>query len=209
MRLLIVQLSDIHFRSGSNRIGHAFEKLMSAILSIMPKPQACLVVVTGDVAYSGEGSQYNQAVTFFTRLEQELKVAFGGDHLRFDYIPGNHDCVVPEEDAGVRSAIVNSAHDRICQSVPDPGFIRNLLSAQNPFFEFYKQMTGSDLAENSRICRSNILQFADNRSRLVSINTALLSQRLETAGTLYLPDAVLKNVILSDEAVDATICLYH
>jgi hypothetical protein len=209
MRLLVVQLSDIHFRAVSNPVSERTDHIIGAICSIMPMPEACLVLVTGDVAYSGEPGQYKQAAAFFTGLQDKLRARFGTEKVRLDYIPGNHDCSLPIEDVELRSAVVNSAHDRICRAVPDIGFIRNLLSAQQAFFEFYKTMTGIDLPYNERICRSQVLRLADKQIRLLSVNTSFLSQREERAGTLYLPDTFLNTGFLPEKAVDATICVYH
>jgi len=209
MRLLIVQLSDIHFQATSNPIEDRIDKLASAILAIVPRPEGCLVLVTGDISYSGEPGQFSRASSFFDGLRRLLEVGFGAANVKFDYIPGNHDCILPKDEVEVRSAIVDGARERITVATPDTGFLRSLLSAQEAFFEFYSTMTGKTLAYAERICRSEVIELATKHIRLISLNSALLSQREEKAGTLYLPESLLNAVTASEADVDATVCVYH
>lgn len=208
MPLLIVQLSDIHLQSNANPVEGRLPKLLAAISSIRPLPNACLVLATGDIAYSGESEQYARAVTFFSDLKVGL-LELGFKSVVLNFIPGNHDCLLPKDELELRSAMVEGARTRIQTSHPDPAFLRNLLAPQNAYFDFQRQFDGRDLSYIEKICRAQTLTLGSKTVRLISINTALLSQRDEVAGSLYVPQALIEPVLEERSDADATICVYH
>lgn len=90
----ILHLSDIHFgrdRSGStdpfSRKSEILDKLIDtlAILSEGMKPD--LVLVTGDIAWTGKIAEFDEAYEWFQRLQSALGLDIG----RFVFCPGNHD----------------------------------------------------------------------------------------------------------------------
>jgi hypothetical protein len=119
MRVLFVQLSDIHFRSASNPISARVGSLVVAIRSIAPKPDFCVVLVTGDVAYSGQIDEYKNSEKFFSDLKADLSGYFGGSNLHFEFIPGNHDCFLPESEVELRAVVVRGIHPN-CLTRPRP-----------------------------------------------------------------------------------------
>ena len=91
--LRILHLSDVHFgqtdRSGTawrmrRVLGKAWEKNLDEI-GEDGKPD--LICFTGDIAYSGQPSEYAEATFFF----DELLTCLGVDKSRLFVVPGNHD----------------------------------------------------------------------------------------------------------------------
>ena len=58
MKLVIVQLSDIHIKTADDLILQKAHKIVSAIKSVEPTATAFLLAVTGDIAYSGIKEQH-------------------------------------------------------------------------------------------------------------------------------------------------------
>src|ERR1700733_5503501 len=174
MRLLVLQLSDIHFQSHANPIEERRDSLVQAVLSIHPYPDACLILITGDIANSGESAQYDRASAFFKSLKHLIGCAIGHDNVVLDYIPGNHDCNLPKAEVSVREAIVSKAQQHIAQKPIDSGYLSALLAPQKAFNEFYERMTGQQITEENAISRCVDLRFGDTYVRLLSINSALL-----------------------------------
>ena len=91
--LRILHLSDVHFgqtiRNGTNWrlrrvLGKAWEKNLGEIRED-GKPD--LICFTGDIAYSGQPSEYAEATLFF----DELLTRLGVDKSCLFVVPGNHD----------------------------------------------------------------------------------------------------------------------
>ena len=72
MKLVIVQLSDIHIKTGEDFILQKARGIVSAVKSVSPKPSAYLLAVTGDIAFSGKVEQYELACTFISAIKQGL-----------------------------------------------------------------------------------------------------------------------------------------
>ena len=70
MKLSIVQLSDIHPKSEAqkNPILKKMDKVGRAVLGLQPDVGGCVVVVSGDTAYSGKESEYLHAKTLFDSI---------------------------------------------------------------------------------------------------------------------------------------------
>jgi 3',5'-cyclic AMP phosphodiesterase CpdA len=87
MRILLLQLSDIHFTSAAKRPFKIKEAVMGKFLSA----DACFLAVSGDIANTGAPEEYEVARTFFTDLRSALLIG-GIPRVEVTMIPGNHDC---------------------------------------------------------------------------------------------------------------------
>ncbi|CAM3594072.1 metallophosphoesterase [Erysipelothrix anatis] len=91
MGIKIAHLSDFHF-SENNLTSH-FNKLSSLTTSLKNVgdiEDKLLIIVSGDIAYSGKSTEYTYASNFFQQLRISLKSNFKSVELYF--VPGNHDC---------------------------------------------------------------------------------------------------------------------
>ena len=90
----ILHLSDIHFgrdRSGSTdpflRKSEILDKLIDTLATLSEGMKPDLVLVTGDIAWTGKISEFDEAYEWFQRLQSALGLDIG----RFVFCPGNHD----------------------------------------------------------------------------------------------------------------------
>ena len=88
MKLAIVHLSDIHFKSRSDVGFRRGEKLANTVRYSQSPDEKLLFVVTGDIANKGLPAEYEVAGDFFRPVFIGLGMA--SDCATF--IPGNHDC---------------------------------------------------------------------------------------------------------------------
>ena len=94
-KLVIVHLSDFHFNEKSRA---EIKVVLDALIKDQKKlikdeglrPDA--IVISGDIAYSADQSDYNLASDWLNKISKELKVPIN----RFYIIPGNHDVYWPE-----------------------------------------------------------------------------------------------------------------
>ncbi|MCP4693180.1 MAG: hypothetical protein GY859_34375, partial [Desulfobacterales bacterium] len=94
--IVILHLSDLHFGAQSRFAGRNFEELGQRLgraardeaKSRGLKERPDLVVVTGDVAQTALGKEYDDAAAFFESLRESLERV---PRDRFVFTPGNHD----------------------------------------------------------------------------------------------------------------------
>jgi 3',5'-cyclic AMP phosphodiesterase CpdA len=90
MNLAILQLSDIHLKKESNAVVAKLSGIRGVIEAHAANLDACVIAVSGDIAYSGKDAEYTVA----THLLDSLRSACNDCNL-ISYvccIPGNHDC---------------------------------------------------------------------------------------------------------------------
>lgn len=91
MGVIVVHLSDFHF-SEQNQSMHfkKIQPLMNSLSNLANKKDQLLIIVSGDIAYSGRKNEYQLAENFFQKLRVGLKAYFKRVDLYF--VAGNHDC---------------------------------------------------------------------------------------------------------------------
>src|ERR1700722_12704632 len=104
MRAAIVHLSDIHFRAANNPIEARLPQLAAAICSTDPTCTEYLVLLSGDIADTGQEVEYETAKAFFNDLTSAISQRQPGCNIRYFTIPGNHDCYLPEAEIHLRDA---------------------------------------------------------------------------------------------------------
>ncbi len=58
MKLMLLHLSDIHITSEDNSITQKYPYIVDAVKNLDYELDMCVVMVTGDIAYSGQEYQY-------------------------------------------------------------------------------------------------------------------------------------------------------
>src|SRR5437868_7075968 len=92
MKLLVIHLSDIHIGGAGDFILNRAGKIADAVAHLDDGIRACVVAVTGDIAYSGSSAEYALAEALFSELRDRLTTALYLDDVQFVFAPGNHDC---------------------------------------------------------------------------------------------------------------------
>jgi len=90
MKALILHLSDIHFEKHGDVSKENVNGIIRAIKTVGDF-SSVIVVVSGDVAYSGKIAQYNTAYNFFAQLKNKIRQEFDMGDINFCIVPGNHD----------------------------------------------------------------------------------------------------------------------
>lgn len=183
-----LHLSDFHFRSDRDRFSQ--EVSCEAVLRDIPSRLSNgfplqFVVVTGDIAFSGQANEYELASDFFESLMQNL----GLDAGRVCIVPGNHDVdrnLQPYMYDGVRSSITN-------QQAVD-GFlgrrseINQLMERQSAFRDFRDRLLAGFPMENTEdgLACVRLLDLDGFRVCILELNSAWLSGPNDRAGSLLI-----------------------
>jgi len=143
MPILLVHLGDMHIRNADDEVLRRVDHVVAAVRAQRLNPSACIVVVPGDVAFSGKPEQYALADGFFRELLARLEQQFPGVKAEIVFVPGNHDC-----DMALASDIRKAGQIRQLLATIDisGAFVREYVSVQVPFLS-----SPHDLAKFRRI----------------------------------------------------------
>lgn len=212
MRVLVLQLSDVHFRASDNMILSRVDAIKRAVQGADPRFDACLIAMTGDVAWSGQPQEYKAAHAFFDQLHKALVSICPGLQVEEVFIPGNHDCVLPDNKISSRRLIV----DHLAKNPPtfdqhDDALIQDCLEVQNSFFQFLAERPSGakyPLANVIPDCLYYPIDVivADRRIRFCCYNSAWMSQRHEQPGQLLAPTWITPE---TNTPADLIITLFH
>ena len=74
MKIYILHLSDLHMKAKEvqNPLLNRVENLAAAFNSIAPDASNCIIVISGDIAFSGNGEEYANASRFLEELKREI-----------------------------------------------------------------------------------------------------------------------------------------
>lgn len=199
MRLLLIHLSDIHITSQDDVITERYTQLVDAVKNIDYSLDICIVITTGDIAYSGTDEQYYVALEWFEQLKQGLTTALSDSSqkhvpVHFVMVPGNHDCDF--NTAGKpRDVIADSILNNLSEPI-DSDCVQTCVSVQDSFFEFVDAVESTPREAStphfdSRLSYEYRFHVQDEYVKILCYNTAWLSRRHESQGRLLFPsDAV-------------------
>jgi Calcineurin-like phosphoesterase len=190
MNILFLHLSDIHIVSDKvkNVILTHTEAISSAVRSSLPKPQACFILVTGDIAFSGKQPEYEIATEFFRDLASKFS-----DWLEMDPIfvmaPGNHDC-----DFSLDSKTRQVLLEHLDSSSLDDTIVENCTSVQRSYFDFSHawSLNDCDTLFDNKLLIIQRFNFSDYILCFYLLNSAWMSRRHEIPGKLSYPVSLME-----------------
>lgn len=199
MMLLILHLSDIHFEKRGDVSKENLEAIIK-MLNTMEKFEGVIIVISGDVAYSGKIGQYNIAYNFFNMLKQKIKQEFDIGEIHFVIAPGNHDV---DYDKG------SITHQQLCKIYEDAqqdAILGNEIKKMNAF---YNHANGLFCFQDKQsLVSTKVFSVADATIRFNLINTGAYSSLEEDQGLHYLPPQDLLK-LESDEESDYIFTVMH
>jgi hypothetical protein len=191
-KILLLHLSDLHITTAKDIVLGRAHWIADAVKNVEPEVAAVVCILSGDIAYSGGGEQYDLAFKFVSTLEDKLKASLrSGTQIYFIAIPGNHDCDFLEATAA------RTALREVVQQTPnrleDVSFADICLAPQRRFLQFAQALNGPQSSEvkDPRIYREFRLVLPDGELLICCCNTAILSELHEKPGTLVFPTAML------------------
>jgi hypothetical protein len=205
MKLEIVQVSDIHLRA-TEISRESISSLVEAVRQNVQAPCNILLLVTGDIAYSGKESEYELATAFLNDLLGEFGRIAGVGAVDIAIVPGNHDCDFSTESAA-RKLLLKQING---VSEWDPSIPALASEVQTNFAKFRDSFLSAGIQYETRdliSVRRLILQ-----EKLVSVwllNSAWMSQLREAPGTLWFPIHALQDQIEKSPEGINILALHH
>ena len=194
MKVLLVQLSDIHIKTADDAVLQRSSKIVDAVKNLESDVQAVVCILSGDVTFSGSEDQFLLALDFITQFKTELERHVpSGCSISFVAVPGNHDCDFSEatDAREVLLAAVRESPRRLA----DESFADICLAPQRRFFQFIDAI---DLLPRNAKDAGDKRLYAEYRLELngevvifCCCNTAALSQLHEQPGSLVFPTEII------------------
>ena len=196
MKLLLIQLSDIHITGEDDVVTDRHSQIVNAVKNLDYSLDLCVIVVTGDIAYSGTDEQYFVALEFFGNIQQLLSDNLSGTlgdqrvPVHFVTVPGNHDCDLTA--SGTVRGLVADSILRDTSRAADPDIVATCTAVQKSFFDFldcvepFPRIPSSQDYDGS-LSYEYTLSIRDDSVKILCYNTAWLSHRKESQGRLFFP----------------------
>ncbi len=192
MKLLILHLSDMHFKKYGNFKNENIKAIIGTLQQSVADIQHVLIIVSGDCAFSGKKSENIQAASFFYALKTAIFKRYKIQDIRFAIVPGNHDV---DYDLGMMD---RSSLEAIERNNTYETTIASEIKKQHQFYILAKQY---DCYPNGGLVHQKTITYGEKKVLVNLINTAVFSAKEdEDQGFHYLSDEDIK--ILSIQGVD-------
>lgn len=206
MKLLLLHLSDIHIRSQGDFILNRADQIASAMSSLDFEVGGGVVVITGDVAFSGQAVEYTLAEEFLCKLKSRLVETIQIPEVHIVLVPGNHDCDFSTPNQ-VREILISTIAKGTVDSV-SADLAMQTISVQENYWNFVKRITGKAVenAPNNKLIQITQLNIGGKIISFNSFNTAWMSQRSEIQGALHFPTEFIPN---EDTTSNLVVSIFH
>ena len=105
MSFSIIHLSDIHIKSDKDLVLGRIVELKKACASVIMPGDNVLLLISGDIAFSGKASQYELAFSMINELSEYLTEQRNVS-MHYAFVPGNHDCDFSES-SSIRETLMS------------------------------------------------------------------------------------------------------
>lgn len=206
MKIALLHLSDMHIDSTNCQwLKQKTGLIVSAVWNDFSECEKIIIVVSGDIAYSGKKEQYDYAKDFFKALLKEFaQKTLGNIELcnKIICVPGNHDCNF-EIDDNARKMLLASMRSNA--GMIDNSVYDIISAVQNDFKEFAKDIM-IDKAYTLSI-NNNVTVNAGGKNILFRLyNTAWMSSLKEEQNSIIMP---LEMIGAEHIDADLVISLFH
>lgn len=198
MNLLILHLSDMHFKKSKNYEKSNIVSIVNALQQSMIDVNHILIVISGDLTYSGKKGECIQVNFFLSGLKDEIFNRYKVSDVQFAIVPGNHDVDYEMGDIGRTGLELleknNSYKDEINHELKKQG-------------QFYILANKYDCFPETGLLHQKYVEYGDSTIQINLINTAVFSSIEEDQGFHYIEETDIKE--LSNNNSDYVITVMH
>lgn len=204
MKILMLHLSDIHITERGSPVLERYPHICATLRAVLPDVEALFIVVTGDIAYSGNEKEYAYAKTFFQNLIDAIDKEFNKP-IHVVMVPGNHDGEF-KNGGNARQAIIEKVREK-GESYIDEDVINQCSAPQKHYFNFEDQLSNKGRESSDPLWKEYRFNVGSKVIGFSSINASWMSQVPEEAGKLIFP--VKKYASVKRTNADIRIALLH
>ena len=204
MSFAIIHLTDIHIAGEEDLILGKVETLIATCNEHLKKVEDAVIVVTGDLSYSGEVRQYKLCCSFLETIASNIKV-ISGNPVKIIAVPGNHDCdFTNAHDKKIRSFLLERIQRNSTEAF-DHDLMQEILKPQENYFNCTASLIS--LTKEDPIVKYIVHDFNIGKVCFLLYNTAWISEHHEKPGNLCMPIKVISDKTINK--ADLYISLAH
>ena len=186
-KLHIIHLSDLHVHGTDDVVLKRVDALSQCLEKEINGNDEVVLLVSGDIAFSGAKNQFDAAEFHFRKLEQSLQESLGKTPS-WVMVPGNHDGSFKDSDQN-RLFIIDGVIRLDDEKKIDDSVIATAVQPLSEYFDFEKRMRASAapavfkdslLTIHERIIANKVVEFWE-------FNASWLSKVPEKQGDLIFP----------------------
>jgi len=185
------------------------DKIFDAIKNEIDNSSHLFIVFTGDIAFSGQKSEYDEAKKFIDILVTKITQYKQNIGIESIFTPGNHDCDFSDNQE-VRNIIIDNivaGKTKITEEL-----ISTCANAQKEYFSFVEQYTSKANIEveiSNTIFTRYSYNIGNFKLAFNSYNLAWVSKKNESQSEIVYPTTMLEKSELMNKDYDLTISLFH
>lgn len=203
MKILFLQLSDIHIEKRKDEYDINIEKIIDAI-NMLGSIDECVIVISGDITKNGKENEFKIAEDMLGNLINKLKSKkFKEKHINVLTVPGNHDLQLNDKDRTFDDITKSFKNKNI-----DTFFYKDVSLLKN-FYKFAKR--NKCFCDNKIVSHNNII-IGNQKINFALINTAifsLLGSANEDMGIHYLRDEDISSLEIMPKNGLNVIVMHH
>ena len=199
MNLLILHLSDLHFDKYNNYQPENINAIVGALQQSMMNIEHILVVVSGDLAYSGKKQQFVQVNFFLRKLRKALSERYAISDIQIAMVPGNHD---------VDYSLGETKRGDLEELEASGGYEANISQELCKQAQFYVLSGFYNCFQTPSLLHQRTIAYGDKTIQLNLINTAVFSSLDEDQGFHYISEKDIKAMLAPSES-DFVITVMH
>jgi hypothetical protein len=209
MVVAVIHLSDLHFRENQNWLSDKVDRISGAIWSEEPSTMLYLVLVSGDIAFSGKLEEYKAARQFLDALLSSFFARSVKPDVKISIIPGNHDCDFTKG-SDARQFIVENVGQRVSTFDPAGDIAAQCLNVQLNYRNFHTDLTKQPISEGvGSFASVEYIPVEGLKLRLNMLNTAWMSTIQEQQGRLYFPITCASPLLQPGQSSDLALTMLH
>ncbi len=191
MKIGIIHLSDIHIKSENDRIISKSKLIVNSIQNQINSLDKLIILITGDIAFSGLESQYYTAYCFLDEIKSSIE---NKQKIKVDILtcPGNHDCIFEED--SVREMVIENV---LKNGKVDEKIINACCCVQKEYFKFKDFINDST---DDSVYLDNLIEIKEykldnEKVYFIGLNTSWLSHKYEIPSKIYFPISYYNEII--------------
>ncbi|MDE0005328.1 MAG: metallophosphoesterase [Rhodospirillaceae bacterium] len=188
MKIALLHLSDIHFRTDNFDTCadlRLAERISSAIRTELIGSTHVIILVSGDIAYSGIEDEYKYASDWLSELYTQVADSCAATCWIL-CAPGNHD-VDHSRRRQIRNALIQQIRRDSTLSI-DKAIIDECTQEQRAFFQFRDDLEGDAiLVYTDPLLRVHRIRDGDSIVQINVLNSAWMSSMHEDPGSIVFP----------------------
>jgi len=187
-RVLLVQLSDIHFQEPGDVVLKRTAEIAAAVQPLLPLATRAILIVTGDIAQSGKEAEYDLAKDFIRAVANDIESRHG-KALDIVTVPGNHDADFDSPRARVRSRVLKTLKAEHASSI-ELEDVEECVSIFGAYEAFAKSIETAAAAKKSPIWRTFSIDVDGNSLQIHCVNNAWSCEMRTEPGSLGFPTKI-------------------